>query len=79
MGYGDAKLLAMVGAFLGWRAVAFTFFVAPFFGLALVVPLLVARRRKVIGVEIPYGPFLVAAALVYIFYGRDLLAMLFPA
>ncbi|MDB4971069.1 MAG: pilD [Myxococcales bacterium] len=79
MGYGDAKLLALVGAFLGWRAVAFTFFVAPFFGLVIVVPLLVTRRGKVIGVEIPYGPYLVAAALTYILYGRDLLAMLFRA
>ena len=79
MGYGDAKLLAMVGGFLGWRAVAFTFFTAPFFGLVVVIPILLARRKQVVGVEVPYGPFLVAGALVYVFWGRDLLAMLFPA
>jgi leader peptidase (prepilin peptidase) / N-methyltransferase len=79
MGYGDAKLLMLIGAFVGWRAVVFSFFVAPFFGMVLVVPLLVARRRRVIGVEVPYGPFLVAGALVYVFFGRDLLALLFPA
>ena len=79
MGYGDAKLLMLVGALLGWRGAAFTFFVAPFFGLLLVVPLLAARRKQIAGVEVPYGPFLVAAALVYVFFGRDLLALLFPA
>jgi leader peptidase (prepilin peptidase)/N-methyltransferase len=79
MGYGDAKLLALVGGFLGWRAVLFSFFVAPFFGLVLVVPLLLLRRRKLVGTEVPYGPFLVAAALLYVFFGRDLLALLLPA
>ncbi len=79
MGYGDAKLLMLVGALLGWRGVAFTFFVAPFFGLVVAVPLLVARRGKIVGIEIPYGPYLVAAALLYLFFGRDLLALLLPA
>ena len=79
MGYGDAKLLMLVGALLGWRAVAFTFLVSPFFGLITVVPILVARRSKIRGVEVPYGPFLVAGALVYVFFGRDLWALLFPA
>jgi leader peptidase (prepilin peptidase)/N-methyltransferase len=79
MGYGDAKLLMLVGALLGWRAVAFTFLLSPFFGLLIVVPVLVARRSKIRGVEVPYGPFLVAAALVYVFFGRDLWLLLFPA
>ncbi len=79
MGYGDAKLLMLVGALFGWRGVAFTFFAAPFFGLVVVVPALVARRSRIVGVEVPYGPFLVAAALTYLFFGRDLLALLFPA
>ncbi len=79
MGYGDAKLLALVGALLGWRAVAFTFLLAPFFGLAIVVPVLIARRKQIRGVEVPYGPFLVAAALVYVYFGRELWLMLFPA
>ncbi|MCU1281560.1 MAG: peptidase domain protein [bacterium] len=79
MGYGDAKLLMLVGALLGWRGVAFTFFLAPFFGLLIAVPALLLRGKKVRGVEIPYGPFLVAAALVYVFFGRDLMALLFRA
>jgi len=79
MGYGDAKLLALVGGLLGWRAVVFTFLLAPFFGLIIIVPVLVARRSRIRGVEVPYGPFLVAAALVYVFFGRQLWLLLFPA
>lgn len=79
MGYGDAKLLMLVGALLGWPGVAFTFFLAPFFGLFTVVPALILRGKKMRGVEVPYGPFLVAAALVYVFYGRDIFALLFRA
>jgi leader peptidase (prepilin peptidase)/N-methyltransferase len=70
MGYGDAKLLAMVGALLGWRAALVVFFAAPFGGLAVVPPVLLARRKRVIGVEIPYGPFLVVAALAYLYLGQ---------
>ena len=79
MGYGDAKLLMLVGALLGWRAVAFTFLLSPFFGILIVVPVLVAKKSRIRGVEVPYGPFLVGAALVYVFFGRDLWALLFPA
>lgn len=79
MGYGDAKLLALVGGLLGWRAVVFTFLLAPFFGLFIIVPVLIVRRSRIRGVEVPYGPFLVAAALVYVFFGRQLWLLLFPA
>ena len=78
MGYGDAKLLALVGALLGWKGALITFLLSPFFGLVAVVPILVARRRKIVGVEVPFGPYLVAAALVYLFFGRDILALLAP-
>ncbi len=70
MGYGDAKLLAIVGALLGWRAVIFTFFCAPLVGLLVLVPPLLLRRKKVTGVEVPYGPFLAVAAVGYLLLGR---------
>jgi leader peptidase (prepilin peptidase)/N-methyltransferase len=73
MGYGDAKLLMMVGALLGWRAVVVTFFAAPFFGLLIIPAVHVARRKKVLGVEVPYGPFLAGAALIYLLFGDRLL------
>jgi leader peptidase (prepilin peptidase)/N-methyltransferase len=52
---------------------------APFFGLFIIVPVLIARRSRIRGVEVPYGPFLVGAALVYVFFGRQLWLLLFPA
>jgi leader peptidase (prepilin peptidase) / N-methyltransferase len=76
MGYGDAKLLMMVGALLGWRAVLVAFFGAPFFGLLIIPAVLLARRRRVLGVEVPYGPFLAGASLGYLFFGEPLLRLL---
>lgn len=72
MGYGDAKLLMIVGALLGWKAVVFSFFVAPFFGLLWLLPGIFLRRGKVFGVEVPYGPYLAAAAVLYLFVSREL-------
>lgn len=77
MGYGDAKLLMMVGALLGWKAVFFSYFGAAVIGVGVVIPALIVRRGKVAGVEVPYGPFLAAAALVYLFFGRVILSVLF--
>lgn len=62
MGFGDVTLMAMIGAFLGWQACLIIFFAAPFFGLAFAIANWVAHREH----EIPYGPFLCAAAVVVI-------------
>jgi len=45
LGLGDGKLLAVVGAVLGWRAIPFTIFVASFLGIAISVPVFLAQRR----------------------------------
>jgi leader peptidase (prepilin peptidase)/N-methyltransferase len=76
MGYGDAKLLMLVGALLGWHAVAFAFFGGAILGAILVLPILLVRRARVVGVEVPFGPFLAAGAVLYLFFGRELLALL---
>jgi leader peptidase (prepilin peptidase)/N-methyltransferase len=76
MGYGDAKLLMLVGALLGWRGVMYAFFVAPFLGLLITVPVKLAQGRRVTGVQVPYGPFLAAAATAYLFFGRYVTALL---
>ena len=46
LGLGDGKLLAVVGAVLGWRAIPFTIFLASFLGIAVSVPILLHRRRN---------------------------------
>jgi leader peptidase (prepilin peptidase)/N-methyltransferase len=78
MGYGDAKLLMLVGALLGWKAIPFAFFGGGTLGALVVLPLMLVRRKKMLGVPVPFGPFLAAGALLYLFFGRELLALLIP-
>lgn len=72
MGYGDGKLLAIIGGLFGWRAVAFSLFGGSLIGSAVSVVVMIVTRRSLRGVEIPFGPYLVAAALVYLFLQREL-------
>lgn len=69
MGGGDVKLMAMLGAFLGWKLVIMTFFIAPFFGAIVGVVLRIKDGREII----PYGPYLSLAALVSVFFGEQIL------
>ncbi|MCF6147955.1 MAG: prepilin peptidase [Candidatus Kuenenia sp.] len=62
MGFGDVKLMGMIGAVVGWKLAVAVFFVAPFFGLLMAIPVLLFKKSHLI----PYGPFLSAAALVCI-------------
>jgi leader peptidase (prepilin peptidase)/N-methyltransferase len=73
MGGGDVKLLAMIGAFLGWKAALITFFVAPFFGMVVGLFNMVVKKDHLI----PYGPFLSLAALLAIFWQQRILHALF--
>lgn len=72
MGGGDIKLLAMIGAFLGWKGVIFTVFAASAIGTAagLAVALRTGGGRKL---AIPFGPFLSLGALLYLFFGTQIL------
>jgi leader peptidase (prepilin peptidase) / N-methyltransferase len=72
MGGGDVKLVAMVGAFLGWQLACLTFFLAPFFGA--VYGIIEKIRTK--DSTMPYGPFLVLGALVSLFYGQQIILWL---
>lgn len=72
MGGGDVKLLAMIGAFLGWQSAVLAFFIAPFFGVVAGVINLVAKKDH----TIPYGPFLALAALVAMFWSVPLIRFL---
>ena len=69
MGGGDVKLMAGIGAFLGWKLVLLTFFMAPFFGGVIGVIQKMKDGRE----TIPYGPYLSLAALVAMIYGDKIL------
>ena len=68
MGLGDVKLLAAIGAFLGWEAVLFVVAVSSVIG-SLFGAAMLLRKRQVWGSRLPYGPFLSLAALLWIFGG----------
>jgi leader peptidase (prepilin peptidase) / N-methyltransferase len=72
MGGGDIKLLAMMGGVVGWQGVLFTIFVASLVGsLAGFAAMLHSRRGMKLAV--PFGPFLSIGAILYIFFGTQLL------
>jgi leader peptidase (prepilin peptidase) / N-methyltransferase len=111
LGLGDGKLLAMVGAVMGWRSIPIVLFLGSLAGSAIMIPvLLVTRRRSVQSAaqgtgeqqqppppfepgadreaevepaslrrtQIPFGPFLVVAALIYLFAGDQIWTLLIP-
>jgi len=73
MGGGDVKLMAMIGAFLGWELALLTFFIAPLFGSVAGLILKAKDGRDII----PYGPYLSLAAVTSIFWGERILRLLF--
>ena len=73
MGGGDIKLLAMMGAFLGWRSVPFIIFSASLVGSVIGIALMLAKGKDS-KLAIPFGPFLAFGAILYIFYGNRIIS-----
>jgi leader peptidase (prepilin peptidase)/N-methyltransferase len=73
MGGGDVKMLAMIGAFLGWKLVLLTLVLSSFAG-SFVGLLVMARRRGGMKHALPYGTFLALGALVASLVGERLVA-----
>ncbi len=72
MGGGDIKLLAMIGAFLGWKGVLFTIMASSFIG-TLVGIVMMLQAGKGMKMAVPFGPFLAIGAIVYLFFGPQLI------
>jgi leader peptidase (prepilin peptidase)/N-methyltransferase len=72
MGLGDVKLLAMMGAFLGWTSILFIILVGSLSGalVGIAVMLIKKKDRKY---AIPFGPFLSLGALCYLLYGQEMI------
>lgn len=71
MGYGDFKLLAAIGAWLGWQMLPVVILLSSVAGAVIGIALIVATRRGK-EIPIPFGPYLAIAGLVAMLYGADL-------
>ncbi len=70
MGGGDIKMMAMVGAFVGWSGVLLTIFLGALLGSLIFVPLALAGRKKLV----PFGVFLALGAAAAYVAGPSLVA-----
>jgi len=72
MGYGDFKLLAAIGAWLGWKMLPVVILLSSFAGAIVGISLIVFARHGR-DVPIPFGPYLVLGGLIALFCGDQLL------
>ena len=68
MGGGDIKLLAMIGGFLGWKSLIFILLFSSFSGAIIGVTAMIVKKQDT-KYALPFGPFLSAAAIAYLFWG----------
>ena len=72
MGGGDVKLLAMIGAFMGWKAVILTILLSSLIGSITGIIMMVLKGKD-FKYAIPFGPFLSLGAVIALFYGSSLM------
>ena len=73
MGYGDFKLLAVLGAWLGWQVLPLIILLSAAVGAAVGITMIVLRRQDR-SVPIPFGPYLAAAGWIAMLYGEQIVA-----
>jgi leader peptidase (prepilin peptidase)/N-methyltransferase len=71
MGYGDFKLLAAIGAWLGWQKLPLVILLSSVVGAVVGIGLIVLARHGR-DKPIPFGPYLAAAGLIALFWGEDI-------
>jgi leader peptidase (prepilin peptidase) / N-methyltransferase len=71
MGGGDVKFLAMIGAWMGWKALPYIILISSLSG-AVIGGVSLAISRQGVRSRIPFGPFLALGALVFLFFGDDI-------
>ena len=76
MGGGDIKLLAMIGAFLGWQSLLFVLLISSFAGAAVGIVIMIAKGRDM-KYAVPFVPFLSLGAVAYLFFGPHFYGLLY--
>ena len=72
MGYGDFKLLAALGAWLGWQLLPLIILLSAAVGAVVGISLIVLKRHER-SVPIPFGPYLAAAGWIAMLYGPQIM------
>jgi len=73
LGFGDVKLAAMLGAFMGWKNVLLILVIGSFLGSIVGISLILMAGKKGRSSYVPFGPFLVAAAAIAMFWGEKII------
>ena len=73
MGWGDVKLVALIGLAVGFPLVLFSIIVGAILGSIVALALMIARKRR-FRETLPFGPFLALAAMITLFWGSDVLS-----
>lgn len=73
MGFGDVKFAAMLGAFLGWKILLLVLILGSFLGSVVGVAILILSKSKNKSSYVPFGPFLVAAAFISMYFGNAII------
>jgi leader peptidase (prepilin peptidase)/N-methyltransferase len=76
MGLGDVKFMGAIGAFTGWQGAIFSLMVSSMIGAAVGIVLILLRKREWSS-RMPYGPYIAAAAALWLFGGKKLFHALF--
>ena len=71
MGYGDFKLLAVLGAWLGWQALPLILFLSALVGAVVGISLILFLGRDK-NIPIPFGPYLAAAGFISLLWGEPI-------
>ena len=64
MGLGDAKLLSAIGFWFGWISIPFVIFLSSITALLFVIPSLIKKSKK-LATQIPFGPYLILASILF--------------
>ncbi|MFL2896376.1 MAG: prepilin peptidase [Candidatus Pelagibacter sp.] len=75
MGLGDAKLLAVVGFWFGWISIPFVLFLSSVLALLWVAPDLIKKSKKLTS-QIPFGPYIILASILFFISKQKLMLML---
>ena len=74
MGYGDFKLLAMLGAWIGWQYLILIIILSSFVGAIFGISMMIIKNNNR-NTPIPFGPYLAVAGWIALLWGNDIIQL----